>query len=98
MLGESVSEYRVALVTEQGYANDLSDIEVEKIGRDPFLVAYALIDPGDRVVVTSEHSRPSRMRANRHLPDVCRDFDIRTRNTFEFIRELNFRTDWRSVN
>ena len=94
---ETVAPALVAKVTEVGYANDLTDEEVEKIGRDPFLIAYALEDPSNRVVVTTEHSRPSRRRANRHVPDVCRDFGIRPINTFDFIRELNFRTDWRSV-
>lgn len=87
----------VAKVVETGYGNDLTDEEVEKIGRDPFLVAYALVDPNNRVVVTTEHSRPTRTRANRHIPDVCRGFGIRAIDTFGFIRELNFRTDWRSV-
>lgn len=93
---ELVDPGLVAKVTEVGYADDLTDEEVEKIGRDPFLIAYALVDPGDRVVVTTENSRPSRKRANRQVPDVCMEFGIRPINTFYFIRELNFRTDWRS--
>ncbi len=94
---ETVDPALVAKVTELGYANDLTDEEIEKIGRDPFLIAYALADPSNRVVVTTEHSRPSRTRANRHVPDVCRDFGIRSIDTFDFNRELDFRTDWESV-
>ena len=30
-------------LTEEGYAPDLTDVEIEEIGRDPFLIAYALI-------------------------------------------------------
>src|ERR1035437_1450714 len=32
----------VQRVVSEGYANDLTDDEVEKLGRDPFLIAYAL--------------------------------------------------------
>ena len=87
----------VNTVLEQGYADDLDDEEIEKIGRDPFLIAYAHSDIGRRSVVTTEHSRPKRIRANRHIPDVCDDFGVFCINTFELIRRLNFRTDWRSV-
>src|SRR5215813_11244284 len=47
VLDEEVDRARVAQVVEQGYAADLTDQEVEQIGRDPFLVAYALVDPGN---------------------------------------------------
>ena len=97
VLDEDVDPALVAKVTEGGYAHDLTDEEIEKIGRDPFLIAYALADVNARTVVTTEHPRPSRTRANRHIPDVCQDFDIRCRNTFQFIRELDFRTDWRTI-
>lgn len=79
------------------YGSDLNDEEIRKIGRDPFLIAYALQDPEKRVVVTTEVSKPKRKRANRHIPDVCKDLKVRCCNTFEFIRELNFRTDWQST-
>ena len=86
----------VARVIDEGYAADLTDDEVEKIGRDPFIIAYALSDPGEMCVVTTEVSRPTRQRANRHLPDVCADFGIDCCNTFEFVRRLNFSTSWES--
>ncbi len=91
-LNEDVREALVTLVTEEGYAADLSDDEIEKIGRDPFLIAYALAVPDQRCVVSNESSRPSRIRANRHVPDVCADFNIPCRNTFALIRELDFHT------
>lgn len=93
---ETVDPALVSKATELGYAVNLTDEEIEKIGRDPFLIAYALADVGNRVVVTTEHSRPSRTRANRHVPDVCRGFGIRSIDTFTFNRELDFRTDWRT--
>ena len=97
LLAHEVDPSLVARVIDQGYANDLTDDEVEKIGRDPFLVAYALTAPGAMCVVTTEVSRPRRQRANRHLPDVCADFQVDCCNTFEFVRRLNFSTNWQST-
>ena len=96
LLGEEVDASLVAQVVEQGYASDLTDDEIEKIGRDPFLIAYAMVDVQERCVVTNERSRPNRTRANRHIPDVCLDLGVRPYDTFRFIRELDFRTDWRT--
>ena len=44
VLDEEAGVDLVACITEQGYGRDLTDEEVEEIGRDPFLVAYALVD------------------------------------------------------
>ena len=82
----------VARVINVGYAPDLTDDEVEKIGRDPFLIAYALVSPQERCVVTTEVSKPKRKRANRHIPDVCADLGISCCNTFKFTRDLSFST------
>ena len=95
MLDEEAVVELVTRVTEQGYASDLTDDQVLKIGRDPFLVAYALVDVENRSVVTTEHSSPKRRRANRKLPDVCDDFSVQCINTFALIQELDFRTGWR---
>ena len=92
VLEEPVVQELVARVVEDGYASDLTDEEIEKIGNDPFLVAYALTDLSRRCVVTTESSRPSRTRGNRHLPDVCEDLSVRHINTFELVRVLDFRT------
>ena len=62
------------------------------MGQDPYLIAYALADRGNRIVVSNEGSRPSKARANRHIPDVCQDFNIRVVNVFRLIQELDFRT------
>lgn len=83
----------VADVTERGYAPDLTDVEVVKVGRDPFLIARALEDEG-RCVVTTEVSKPSKERANRHIPDVCLDLGVKCCDSFTFLRDLDFRTDW----
>lgn len=85
----------VARAVAEGYAPDLTDDEILKIGRDPFLLGYALADPGGHCIVTTEVSKPSKVRANKHLPDVARHFGIDSCNTFEFTRRLDFRTNWR---
>ncbi len=78
-------------VLVQGYAPDLNDSEIEEIGQDPFLIAYALADINGTTVVTKEVSAPAKQRANRRVPDVCKNFSIRCINDFVFYRELNFK-------
>lgn len=84
----------VRRVIANGYAPDLTDEEIEKVGRDPFLIAYALADAGNRTIVTTEVSKPRRLRANRHIPDVCTSLGVLCCNTFDLTTALNFRTDW----
>ena len=96
VLDEEADVSLVSRVVNGGYASDLTDDEIEKIGRDPFLIAYALVAPGLRCVVTTEVSKPKRQRANRHVPDVCEDLGLLCRNTFEFIRAMDFKTGWKS--
>jgi len=96
VLDEEADVTAVTRVVEEGYAPDLSDDEVVGLGRDPFLVSYGLSDPGHRSIVTTETSKPTRQRANRHLPDVCRVLGVPSCHTFEMIRRLNFSTNWRS--
>ena len=97
LLDEEADVLLVSRVIDQGYASDLTDEDVEKIGRDPFLIAYALTMPSDRCVVTTERSKPRRKRANRHIPNVCADLRLRCLDTFGFVRELDFKTDWKSA-
>jgi hypothetical protein len=85
----------VRRVISDGYAPDLNDIEIDTVGRDPFLVAYALRDPAARCVVTTEISKPKKLRANRKIPDVCNHFNITCHDTFGLIRNLDFSTTWR---
>lgn len=86
-------------VMSLGYAPDLSEDEVQKIGKDPFIVVYALmlIEKGiDATVVTTEVSKPKAQRANRQLPDVCAMFKIKCINTYRLIKELDFSTSWQN--
>lgn len=96
LLVEAVDESLIARVLVEGYAPDLDDVEIEKLNEDPFLIAYALVAPGSRRVVSTERSRPSATRANRKVPDVCNGFGISCHDTFRLIRELDFRTDWQA--
>lgn len=96
LLEEEAEQDLVARITYGGYVANPTDDELKKIGRDPFLISYALKDIDNRCIVTTESSKPSRMGANRHLPDVCMDFKIRPINNFQMIRELDFSTSWKS--
>ena len=77
-----------------GYAPDLNDVEIERIGAAPFLIAYAVIDPTQRRVITAEVSRPKAQRANRKIPDVCKIMGCKSLTTFDLIGALDFTTDW----
>ena len=94
LLADSVDPGLVQMVTVKGYAPDLTDDEVDQIGRDPFLIAYALSGK-DRCVVTVEVSSPKKQRQNRRLPDVCNSLGQVWCNPFEFNRKLGFRTQWK---
>ena len=79
-------------VMEQGYEIEKPTIiDLRKIGRDPFLIAYALARP-DRCVVTLEAVQNSAKPKNRKIPLVCAMLKIPCINTFALIRELDFRT------
>lgn len=79
------------------YGPDLTDEEIEVIGRDPFLIAYALASPAERCVVTTETSSPRKQRQNRKIPDVCTDLGVTCLDTFAMLRALNFSTRWRAA-
>ena len=96
LLAELVDGDLIRRVIDEGYAPDLNDVEIELLNEDPFLVAYALADPAQRRVVSTERSRPRATRANRRVPDVCSGFGVQCHDTFRFIRELDFSTDWQT--
>ncbi len=95
VLDEESEATRISAVLASGYAPDLTDDELQKVGRDPFLVAYAAAAADQRCVVTTETSKPSKQRANRHVPDVCVANGVQHCNTFELTRRLDFSTRWR---
>lgn len=93
LLQEQPKQEYISKIIYQGYANDLTGYELEKIGVDPILVSYSLTDPANRVIVTTEVSRPSKKRANKKIPDICEHFKIRCINNFQLIRECDFKTN-----
>lgn len=96
LLEETVDAALVRHVVTIGYASDLTDDEIEKIGRDPFLIAYALVNSAERCVVTTEVSRPSAQRQNRKVPDVCAAVGVHCLGPFDLNKILGFHTGWRN--
>lgn len=94
ILDEDVNPDLVAQVVSEGYANNLTDQEIDQVGRDPFLIAYGLRSPSDRCIVTTEVSSPRKQRQNRKIPDVCATMGVSCMNTFPMLKALNFSTSW----
>ena len=95
VLREEVNARHMQSVINEGYAANLTDTETEQLGRDPFLVAYAMADPSNRTVVTSEVSKPRLTRQNRRLPDVCKTMGVLCCDAFALNRALQFSTQWK---
>ena len=91
ILDEEADDELVDRVLTEGYGENLTDSDLEKIGQDPFLIAYALAAE-DRVVVTKETPRPRAQRANRKIPDVCDTLNVNWTTDFELYRILEFTT------
>ena len=94
LLNEEAMPALVADVTANGYG-PLDETGLEKVGKDPFLIAYAYANRADRTVVTLEVSAPKRQGANRKIPDVCNGLGVPCCDLFQLITVLDFRTDWR---
>jgi hypothetical protein len=95
LLAERVDVGLLRMVVDQAYAADLNETEIEKIGRDPFLVAYGLAQPRTRCVVTAEVSAPSKTRANVKDPNACVKMGVPWCDPFTLYRRLRFTTSWR---
>lgn len=95
LFNEQAEPDLVARITYGGYVANPTDQEIEKIGRDPFLISYALKDVNNRCIVTTEPSKPSKTGANRKIPDVCKDFDILCIHSFQMFRQMKFSTSWK---
>jgi hypothetical protein len=90
VLAELTDRPRVQRVIDEGYGPNLDEVELQKLTRDPFLIAAAL-GSGDRVVVTRERTKRSQRGASRKIPDVCEDLGIPCVDDFECWRRLDFR-------
>ena len=91
ILDEEVDQNTVDKVLAEGYGRGLTDNDLEKIGQDAFLIAYALAI-ADRTVVTKEISKPKALKGNRKVPDVCDHFKVKWMRDFDFYKVLNFTT------
>lgn len=96
LLEEEVNIDLVRRVIAEGYALDLTDVELEATGRDPFRIAYALADIDNRTVVTAE-VRSKRIRQIRTIPSVCDDLNVKVSDQWQFGKALDFRTDWKQA-
>ena len=94
LLKESAEPDLVSRIIYGGYLPNPTDDEIKKMGNDPFLLSYALSDLENRCIVTTEISKKSRKGAGAKIPDVCEKFHIRCINSFQIIRELDFKTSW----
>jgi hypothetical protein len=95
LLQEDVNPVHVAQCTSVGYVPDLTDDELLQLGRDPFLIAYAMASASDRCVVTNEASAPRKQRQNRRVPDVCLTMGVECCDTFKMLKALGFKTGWK---
>jgi len=84
-------------VLDNGYGENLNDVELQTIQNDAILISYALKDKNNFTIVSTEASKPKRERANRHVPDVCDSLGIKHCTGFSLFRTLGFRTDWKNI-
>lgn len=97
-LSEIISEQHLFRVLQDGYELQPATI-AESLPvsdrNDIVLISYALAGKGDRCVVTLEgkqENAPATLKPNRRkIPYVCRRLGIRPMDTFDLIRELDFR-------
>ena len=97
VLDEKANDNFVRRVLEEGYGPKVTDTELEVIGRDPFLVAYGMADHGNRCIVTTEVSAPSKQRQNRQLPNVSEQFGILWSPPHVANRAMGFTTGWKKA-
>jgi endo-alpha-1,4-polygalactosaminidase (GH114 family) len=100
LLEEDVNKESVDYVIINGYLGQgeefFSDDEIEEVGKDPFLIAYCLHEPSNRIVVTTEVSKDSLKRSNRKIPDVCKKLKAICISPEKLLKLIEFRTsDWR---
>jgi uncharacterized protein DUF4411 len=94
ILQEEAAPAIVSEVIFNGYG-DLDEHEIEKVGRDPFLISYGYAAKEERYVVTFENSSPSKKGKNRKIPDVCKDLGVNCGTLFDMIEALDFTTNWK---
>lgn len=99
LLQEEPQQALVWSAMEVGYqanAPEFNDSELQKIGRDAFLVAYGLADP-TRTITTREVPKPSKRLGGRKLPDACDDCRVQWTSDYEMYRLLDFNLSGRRL-
>lgn len=66
-----------------------TDSELDKIGRDAFIVSYGLMD-NSRIIVTKEVSAPKKRMGNRKIPDACNRCGVNWCTDWDMYRVLDF--------
>jgi Domain of unknown function (DUF4411) len=94
LLKESSDPATVRYILDNSHGENLTEIEMATIGRDPFLIAYAFKKP-NRCVVTSEVSQSGKKRRNTKIPDACDKIGVNLMSTSRFLDALDFRTNWK---
>lgn len=92
LLDETADPALVRQALDNGYQAqnaDFDDGELQKIGRDAFLVAYCLADT-ERVIVTREVSKRTKRLGASKLPDACDDCGVNWTTDYELYRLLDF--------
>lgn len=92
LLNEQPDPALVQRALNDGYQSQdprFNDGELQKIGRDAFLVAYGLADPV-RIITTREVSRRTKRLGASKLPDACDDCGVNWTTDYEMYRLLDF--------
>ncbi len=95
LLNASADYLAVNRVFKYGYELPQPSLdELNKVRKDPLLIAYALARQGTTIVTLEakqENATDAMKRHKRKIPFVCRKLGIRCIDTFDLIRELDFR-------
>ncbi|MGA6183059.1 DUF4411 family protein [Stenotrophomonas sp. NPDC077421] len=95
LLADKVTPQLVTTVMANGYSLELTEVQLQTVGQDPFLVAHALKDPQNRCVVTHEVSAPRAAPHNRKIPDACNAVGVQHCTPFQMMAALDFKTAWK---
>ncbi len=79
-------------VLRLGYGKDLTEVEIEALGRDPVLLVHAYKND-DRIIVTAEKSNKDLKRGKTKIPNACKALGIMTCDIIKVIRDLDFSTE-----
>ena len=95
LLDASADQKTVSAVLKEDYELPQPSLdELNKIRKDPLLISYALTHVNTTIVTLEakqENATDTMKRHKRKIPFVCRKLGIRCIDTFDLIRELDFR-------